>query len=94
MCSPARGQHQCCRPVRSDRVVERGDERRVELGDQDADRAAAREADLERLVVCDSVLAQASGAAVQHLLRFPDHGRLDAATGDGPCDLAQVVEGE
>ena len=81
---------------RSDRTASSraGTRRRVELGDQDADRAAAREADLDCLVVGDSVLADARRAAVEHLLRLPDHGGLDAAAGDRPRDLAQVVEGE
>ena len=47
----------------------------VERGDQDPHGAAAGEADLERGVVGDSVLAQPGAAAVQDFLRLADHGR-------------------
>ena len=90
----ARGQGERCRQVGPDGFVKSGDEAGVELGDQDPDRAAAREAHLGCLVVGDAVLADTRRAAVEHLLRLPDHGGLDAPTGDRPCDLAQVVQGE
>ena len=79
-------------PVGLDCLRDRGDERRVERCDQDRDRAAAGEPDLERLVVGDPVLAQPSRSAVEDLLRLADHGGLDAAAGDRAGDLAHVVQ--
>ena len=80
------------RAVGVDRLGELWDQRRVERRDQDRHGAAAGEADLEGLVVGDPVLAQSRRAAVEHLLRLPDHRRLDAAAGDRARDLAGVVQ--
>ena len=88
----ARDERQRRRPVLLGRARERRDEGRVERPDQDPDGAAACEADLERRVVGDPVLAQPGAAAVEHLLRLADDGRFDAAAGDRACDLAEVVQ--
>ena len=69
------------RRVGGDRVGDLGHELRIEGVNGDGDRAAAREPDVEALVVGEPVAADAARRAVQHLGRLADHGGLDAAAG-------------
>ena len=77
-------------PVGAYGLVENGHERGVELGDEDADGAAAGEADLEGRLVGDAVLDESRRTAGEHLFSLLQHGRLDAAAGHRPRDLASV----
>ena len=82
------------RPLLADGLGDRGDELGIEPVDEDVHRAAAREADLEGLLVGDAVRLQARITAREHLAGLAVDGRLDAPACHGADDVAALGDGQ
>src|SRR5207302_7858081 len=70
------------------------DSRSLQRLDEDVDLAAARQADLQCHLVGDAVGDETRGSAPQHVLRGEHDVALDAAAGDGACELPALADGE